>query len=507
MDGPADHRGRAARSSAARASATATRSAFDFHQGITQVIDNVSLDPRHARVQGRPRRAVGRRQPGQGRALPLHLRRRSRTTRRPGAAPNPRAYTNFQQLAGDTTAEYDSAFYGFFVQDDWQVTPRLKLLYGVRYDVFDVPSARPFTREHAYRRTSPIDKNNFGPRAGLSWSVDEAARTVVRASAGLMYEPPLLDFYDNAILNNGDPKSFNIGPLLPGGASARPPFPASLASAAARVRPAEAEHQRGRCGFQDAVGVAQQRAGRTRADERRRGDARLRQRDRPEPAGPHGRQPGAVGRRRSPDGRPIYRRRHRRDARGSRRSTSINVFQSIGESTYNAFTATADQAHDARVDDAGDLHAGARGRQRPADRDLRGRERRRSRVGSDEPGSRQTGSRHSTRRTRSSVSAVVAPQVGGTTAWASALLNNNQLGIILQANSGLPFNIRSNLDLNRDGVLNDRPLDVERNAGRLGRVVNLDLRYSRFIPIARRGARGAVLRGEEPVQHREHRRA
>jgi len=48
----------------------------------------------------------------------------------------------------------------------------------------------------------------------------------------------------------------------------------------------------------------------------------------------------------------------------------------------------------------------------------------------------------------------------------------------------LPFNIRSNLDLNQDGVNNDRPLDIERNAGRLGRVVNLDLRYSRFIPIS-----------------------
>ena len=68
----------------------------------------------------------------------------------------------------------------------------------------------------------------------------------------------------------------------------------------------------------------------------------------------------------------------------------------------------------------------------------------------------------------------------------AALLNNNQLGIILQANSGLPFNIRSNLDLNLDGVTNDRPIGIERNAGRLGRVVNLDLRYSRFIPL--RGA-------------------
>ena len=43
-----------------------------------------------------------------------------------------------------------------------------------------------------------------------------------------MYEPPLLDFYDNAILNNGDPKSYNVGPVLPG-ATGAPAFPSSLA--------------------------------------------------------------------------------------------------------------------------------------------------------------------------------------------------------------------------------------------------------------------------------------
>ena len=97
-------------------------------------------------------------------------------------------------------------------QDDWQIAPRLKLLYGVRYDLFDVPPARPFAA-NPYSQNFAIDKNNFGPRAGVSWSVDNRPRPVVRASTGLMYEPPLLDFYDNAILNNGDPTSYNVGPV------------------------------------------------------------------------------------------------------------------------------------------------------------------------------------------------------------------------------------------------------------------------------------------------------
>ena len=80
------------------------------------------------------------------------------------------------------------------------------------------------------------------------------------------------------------------------------------------------------------------------------------------------------------------------------------------------------------------------------------------------------------------ISTVYAPQVTGDGIGAK-LANNNQLGIIIQANSGLPFNIRSNRDLNADGVNNDRPLGVDRNTGRLGTVFNVDLRYSRFIPI------------------------
>ena len=81
------------------------------------------------------------------------------------------------------------------------------------------------------------------------------------------------------------------------------------------------------------------------------------------------------------------------------------------------------------------------------------------------------------------VSTVIAPVVsaGGVV---GALANNNQLGLILQANSGLPFNIRSRTDLNQDGVTNDRPDAIERNDGRLGRVVYLDLRYSRFVPFS-----------------------
>jgi hypothetical protein len=42
--------------------------------------------------------------------------------------------------------------------------------------------------------------------------------------------------------------------------------------------------------------------------------------------------------------------------------------------------------------------------------------------------------------------------------------------------SGLPFNIRSNQDLNKDGVSSDRPLNIARNSIYLPNRYNMDVR-------------------------------
>jgi len=73
-----------------------------------------------------------------------------------------------------------------------------------------------------------------------------------------------------------------------------------------------------------------------------------------------------------------------------------------------------------------------------------------------------------------------------------ALLNGNEIGVLLQFNSSLPVNIRSNLDLNADGVLSDRPLSVARNSLYLPNRYNTDLRYTRWIPV-RGSVRGEVI--------------
>jgi hypothetical protein len=79
-------------------------------------------------------------------------------------------------------------------------------------------------------------------------------------------------------------------------------------------------------------------------------------------------------------------------------------------------------------------------------------------------------------------SIVATPSVTMASDWANTLLNNNQIALMLMFNSGLPQNIRSNRDLNNDGVLADRPIGVSRNPVYLPARYNVDLRYSRYIP-------------------------
>jgi hypothetical protein len=445
---------------------------FDFRQGISQVIDNVSwIRGKHAFKTGIDAQWIGDDRVRGDLFLYNFATIDAYLAAKSGA--NPRAYSNFQQQLGDVTASYDSTFYGFFVQDDWQIAPRVKLLYGLRYDVFDVPAARTFAA-NPFSQNFAIDKNNIGPRAGVAWSVDQAARTVVRASVGLMYEPPLLDFYDNAILNNGDPKSYNVGPVLPTAAGA-PAFPTSLATPPAGfVLPKQSINAVDQ-------GFETQSAWLSNIQVERALNNDL--------AVTVG-YVNSVGRNLPvlmdvnlvasgdtlSDGRPIF-----SAARVNPTFDHINVFQSIAESTYNAFTATltkrmthgwmtqATYTLARGVDDApltGTYVVGSGD----------------DRVSDPTNLNRDKGVTPFNQTHTLAVSAIVAPEVSGN-GLAATLLNHNQLGIILQTNSGLPFNIRSNVDLNKDGVTNDRPIGIERNAGRLGRVANLDLRYSRFVPV------------------------
>ena len=74
------------------------------------------------------------------------------------------------------------SYYGFFAQDQWKLTPKLTVNYGLRYD-FETGLGffvNPYRKE-------------FQPRVGLAWSPD--SKTVVRAGYGIFNDRYNLTFF------------------------------------------------------------------------------------------------------------------------------------------------------------------------------------------------------------------------------------------------------------------------------------------------------------------------
>jgi hypothetical protein len=122
--------------------------------------------------------------------------------------------------------------YAFFVQDDWRVTSNVKLLYGLRYDVYLPPDGNSGSLV-ATSREFATDTNNWQPRAGFVWTIGEDHRTVLRGNTGLMYDQPINAIYEQAIVSDGT-TTRGSATLQPTQAGA-PAFPAVLSGRTAAV--------------------------------------------------------------------------------------------------------------------------------------------------------------------------------------------------------------------------------------------------------------------------------
>jgi hypothetical protein len=128
-------------------------------------------------------------------------------------------------LGLDTTGTYtinsknaatESKYYGLFVQDDWQILPKLSLNLGLRYDL-DIPRTERYNRMEVFNSaiSSPLSSRvtgltgglqysgvggadrrqftprylDFGPRAGMSYALNN--NTTIRAGYGIYYGPSL----------------------------------------------------------------------------------------------------------------------------------------------------------------------------------------------------------------------------------------------------------------------------------------------------------------------------
>ena len=107
--------------------------------------------------------------------------------------------------------------FSLFFQDAWQVTRKLSVNYGVRYDYFgpmydrrkDLSTFVPTRGGLLFQGAGipslyPADWTNFAPRLGLAYRPREKSNFVVRAGFGVYYDEPNLNpFLANSAVNGG----------------------------------------------------------------------------------------------------------------------------------------------------------------------------------------------------------------------------------------------------------------------------------------------------------------
>ena len=382
-------------------------------------------------------------------------------------------YTNFTQYFGLPDLEYNTSQYGFFVQDDWRVTSDLKVLYGLRYDLYTPPDGAANAPLETSREF-PQPKNNVAPRLGMVWSIGESKRTVVRANTGLMFDQTLNAIYEQALQNDGTNARASAS-FTPSQAGA-PAFPALL-SAGSGAQPnlawtVDPDFELARS-WQNNVQL-----------ERGIGDhysfaigaSYAKGYNLPVVTNINPINPIGV----LEDGRPIFSTAVNATTRRDPRYNVINWVESPGESTYRNMTLqlTRRQHRGIGFDLAYTLGKSEDNAPITNVLSVQGDAGRSDMTNLD----RDLGPNILDQRHTFVASLVATPRFerGGA---AGAILNNNVFGVAIQMASGIPVNLRSNLELNNDGTASDRPLGVARNSLTLPARKNVDFRYSRRIGI------------------------
>jgi hypothetical protein len=130
---------------------------------------------------------------------------------------------------GDSNRDFREIDFTTYFQDEWKLTPRLTLNFGMRYElrtnpvgvrhplfaITDPPNGTGFTKVSHVFSSSPNQKN-LDPRFGFAWEPFDDRKTSVRGGFGVFHDPVAPRSYAFGSMRNA-PYSINFlfGPSFP----------------------------------------------------------------------------------------------------------------------------------------------------------------------------------------------------------------------------------------------------------------------------------------------------
>lgn len=114
---------------------------------------------------------------------------------------------------------------GLYGQDKWQVTPKLTVSLGLRYDLHISPIDNRWNPFFSDPSAYPIDKNNIQPRTGFAYNM--GGKAVVRGGYGVFYEKQWIERFEpyglNSVFRDSFQAQFPVDRADPGPSNGRIP--------------------------------------------------------------------------------------------------------------------------------------------------------------------------------------------------------------------------------------------------------------------------------------------
>jgi hypothetical protein len=380
----------------------------------------------------------------------------------------PFSYTRFTQSVGREFYDATVINQGYFFQDDYRVSPRLKLSYGIRYELFLRPNAIPNPDLPATANFNQ-DTNNWAPRVGLAWDLTGDGKTVLRTGFGIYYNTTVAQTWNNFFRGNGvEVLNLNVTPADPGA----PAFTRGRVSPLTGARRPVTDVRALSPEFGD-VTTYNYFATFEREIIPNLGLSLTYQgtsgRDLPVSLNSNLRNTGTI----LADGRPLWSTTNRPDARFGNIFTS----ESIGSSNYNGLVAVLSKRYSRGVSLQASYQVSKSNGFFFAD-DFTGfgifTSPTDPRTLSYDGGPGDFDMRH-----RFLLTGTWEPELKGATPQLRAIVNGWMLSSRVIAQSGFSFNATTGRDENGDTVLNDRPVGFPYNAFKLPKYNTVDFRITR----------------------------